>query len=186
MSQLPNKEPEIVIAGDTLKWEKRLCAYRPIDGWQLSYVLVNDPAKVSVDTSCAVADAQRPDTFVVTVPASDSANWQPGQYNWQAFVSLNGERHCIGQGKITVQSDFSALQSGQDSRSHNQKMYDAICAVLEGRATSDVQRYTIGSRQIDKMSVTELETWKRTYAWRVARENGTAPKQWGSRFTRPY
>ena len=180
----------LYIAGDTLKWERRFPAYRAADGWQLSYVLVNDPTKITIDASCAVADSEHPDQFDVTVPAATTAAWQPGQYSWQAFVTNPTlspiERHTVGMGKILVQADFGSMSTGQDQRTHNQKMFDAICAVLEGRATSDVYEYTIGSRHVAKMNVTELETWKRTYAWRVARENGRAPMQWGAKFTRPY
>lgn len=184
-------EPETVTAGDTLQWSRKCPAhadgcYSPADGWQLSYVLVNASGIINISAAHATQNSADPDEFDVVVPAAETAQWAPGAYSWQGYVTLNGERHRIAEGRMTVAQNFAALTSGSDQRSHNQKVYDAICAVLENRATSDVVEYLNDTLHVKKDDLAKLEEMKRTYAWRVARETGKAPEYWGAKFAQPF
>lgn len=55
------------------------------------------------------------------------------------------------------------VRSESDDRPHPAIMVAKIEALLEGRADSDVLSYTIGGRQVSKMSVSELISWRNHY-----------------------
>lgn len=59
-----------------------------------------------------------------------------------------------------------------DRRSHAQIMVAKIESILENRADSDVETYTIKSRSITKMSVKELMDWREYYLGEAARGSG--------------
>jgi hypothetical protein len=61
-----------------------------------------------------------------------------------------------------------------DTRSHARKVLDAIEAAIEGRAGDTVQSYTIGGRQINKMSADELIKWRNYYLAQVQTEDDAA------------
>lgn len=46
---------------------------------------------------------------------------------------------------------------------HNRRVLAAINALLEGKATKDVQSYEIKGRQLEKMSLEDLLKWKAVY-----------------------
>lgn len=176
-------EPLQITAGDVVKWQKAISGF-PASNWMLSYSLRNADQKIDIGGEDVTAD---PDgiAFDINVAPVDSSAWAPGDYVYQAFVTctvavtLGGQLYAIGdrltieQGKITILANLAAPQPF-DSRSHNKIMLDAITAVLEGRATSDVMEYTIGSRHLRKMAPMELEEWRGLYEQRVRIERQRA------------
>src|ERR1017187_3559974 len=149
-------EPLEITAGDVIKWQKTIPGF-PATYWQLSYSLRNASQQIDIP---ATADG---DTYDVSVPSTDSVAWTAGDYVYQAYVTclvavtINGQDYAVGDrltietGKITVVQNLAITQNF-DARTHNKIMLDAITAVLEGRATSDVMEYTIGSRHLRKMA----------------------------------
>ena len=155
---IPENEPEFFIAGDTVKWRKSLPEYRPADGWTLRYDFVKDGDKQSV-TATDGGDG----SHLVTISASQSADFTPGIYHWQATVSDGTDRYTVATGRIEVKPDFVAVQNGYDARSHVRKVLDALEATILGKASKDQMSYTIAGRSLARMSPGELLKWKNHY-----------------------
>jgi hypothetical protein len=181
VSAIPTKEPEVITAGDTVKWTRQYGDYPASAGWELNYYLRTPVAvnKFAFGTEITASG----DSFAVVIPALTSAGWTHGTYKWAAFVTKGEERYGVGTGVMLIKPNL-ATTTPIDDRSHVQKVYEALCAVIENRATADDQSYTIGGRSLTRMNIDELERWKTTYGNRLARERGKAPKFYAARFSR--
>jgi hypothetical protein len=162
---IPIYEPEIVTEGDTVTWRRYLADYLPADGWVLSYALVNSSGQI---TFSSTADGQY---HLVSVPAATTADWDAGEYQWQAYVTKGSDRFTVGQGSITVRSNFAADSLGADNRSHARKVLDALKASMENKATSDQVAMSIRGRSISRMSPAEMIKWIDFYEKQVAKED---------------
>jgi hypothetical protein len=100
---------------------------------------------------------------------ADTAELQPGWYTWTAIaVTLAGARFTVASGKFRILQDPTQAAPG-DNLTHNEKMKAAIEAVLEGRATADIELYTIDGRQITKIPFHDLRKAYAVYAAAVER-----------------
>jgi len=69
--------------------------------------------------------------------------------------------------------------------SHPRKVLNAINAVIEKRATTDHDAYTVANGlSVTRMKITELLAWKTFYENEVRRENEAALLATGSRIKR--
>lgn len=162
MSDIQTFEPSTLAAGDTAKWRKSLPGFPASAGWVLTYTLVTASARV---TFTATADG---DDHLVAVPAATTAGWAAGTYTWRAQVAKAGEVFTVADGTLRIQPAFG---SATDGRSHARKVLDAIEAVIEGRATSQVGEYQIAGRQLKYIPIPELLTLRDKYRAEVARED---------------
>lgn len=159
MTITPTNEPQEVIAGDTVKWDRNdLSDYPANDGWVLTYKLLNAAGKIEITASASGANHS------VNVAAATTANWAAGSYVWQAYATkaATSERYKVDEGTMVVQANFAALNS-LDSRSHNKKVLDAICAVIENRATLDQESYSIMGRSLNRTPLKDLLLLKDKY-----------------------
>jgi hypothetical protein len=184
---IPTSEPTDIYAGDTALWTKQFDAYSPADGWILSYFLTNAQKNIAIAASCVTQDTTDGDTFDITIPASTTAAWTPGEYLFNAYVTSadQTQRFTVATGVIQVHPNLATESGPLDYRTPSRVILDNLTAVIENRATTDVMEYTIGGRMLKKMSFTELTQMHRLYAWRVARENGSAPNYLGFAFRSP-
>jgi hypothetical protein len=161
MSEIPTFEPATIAAGDTAKWRRELPDYPASAGWTLTYTLVRAAQRI---TFTASADG---DLHLVNVAASTTTGWAAGSYTWRAQVSKAGEVYTVGTGTVLIRANFT---TATDGRSHARKVLDAIEAVIEGRASSEVSYYMIGGRQLRYMEPSELMGLRDRYRAEVARE----------------
>ncbi len=159
---IPTLEPATVIAGDTIQWTRSLPDYRAGDGWSLAYTLINAAGKITIAASV------KDDDFFVNVPAATSANYAPGDYAWRAQVSRAGQVFTVASGRMTVSPSFSG--AALDDRSAARRMLDAVEAVLENRAGSDVAEYEINGRQLKYLSIPDLLKLRDRLRFDVQRE----------------
>lgn len=166
-----NAEPSAVVVGDTVRWRKTIDSFaiddetdiEPIeDSYTLKYTL-QGPSKISIT---ATVDG---DDYLVNEAASTTASWTPGSYLWTAFLSKGSDRYRIDSGRIEIKKDFEVV-SAHDTRTHAQKALEAIEAVLENRAGSEVLNYTIAGRTVSKIPHTELMTLRDRYRQERQRE----------------
>lgn len=158
-------EPTTVYAGDTIEWTKALGDY-PATECTLSYSLVREGASISITASASGSE------YAISVPAATSAAWQPGEYQWTSYVTSGATRKVIETGSLIIRANPAA--GGYDTRSYVKRVLDAIEAMLEGRATSDVTSYSIGGRSVSKASVAELLAWRSQYRREYEREQAAA------------
>ena len=166
MADIPTIEPTTANAGDTWRWTRTLADYPASAGWALSYTLINAAAKITINASASG------DAHAVTVSAATTAGYAAGSYDWRARISKAGEVYTVGEGRITVRNAFGGATF--DARSHARKTLEAIEAVIEGRASSEVSYYMIGNRQLRYMTPAELLTLRDKYRAEVAREDAAA------------
>jgi len=157
--EVPTKEPEKLTAGDLWTWKKSLPEYRPSDGWALSYALrLQSAAGTKIDIPSSASN----DDHLVSIPASATAGYAAGSYQWQAYVTKGNERYKIGEGVLTVEPNFA--DSGTiDPRSDVKKTLDALNATILGKASMDQLSMSIAGRSIQKMSPRELIDWRNEY-----------------------
>ncbi len=169
--EIPEKEPLKINIGDTIKWKRvDLTANYPASaGWSLKYVLISNVSGSGKIELTASQDGTT-DQFLIEKNATQSAAWTAGRYNWAAYVSKDSERYRVDYGVIDLLPNLEAQTAGTDNRTHNRKMLEAIRALLEGRAVSDVQSYQINSRSLTKLTIKELLHWESVYAARVQAE----------------
>ncbi|ARV17484.1 hypothetical protein AEP_00524 [Curvibacter sp. AEP1-3] len=158
----PTTEPDVLIAGDTAKWLKTLAEYPATEGWELSYVLINGTSKITVIGTASGSD------HLITVAATTTADWVPGDYTWRARVSKSGEVYTVGSGTFKVQSSFSAATL--DARTHARRVLANIEAYLEDGANLTAANYTIAGRSLQRIPMAELLALRDRYRAEVARE----------------
>jgi hypothetical protein len=159
---IPTVEPIEFAIGETLKWRKTFKDYKASDGWDLSYYLRGAGPGLDIEgTNFVVVDG---DSFLVTIPAESTgdapstSNLTAGTYYWQAYVSLSGERYKVGDGQFAVKANLfdATVSAAYDGRTANEVALAAVRAALAQKATADQLSYTIGNRQVQRYSLTEL------------------------------
>ncbi len=147
---IPEIEPTIIIAGDTVKWKRiDLSADYPASTWTLKYILRGP----SVQNITAAADG---DNYSITITAAATTVWTAGNYWWEAYVSKGSERYRVDSGTLKVQTNLEGVAGIYDGRSHVKRVLDAIEATIEGTATKEQASMTIAGRTIQRRTVQEL------------------------------
>jgi hypothetical protein len=170
MNEIPNKEPAIIVAGDTVKWTKSLPNY-PATSYDLKYVL-NFKSSVQENPIEIVAAADD-DDFSVSVAASVTKDYGPGEYIWTSYATdkaTGDERYTVDSGNLEIKPDPTNIIEGTDLRSHAKIVLDAIEATLENTATSDQKNILISGKMIQRYSVGELLELRDRYQADVRRE----------------
>lgn len=161
----PTYTPSSLIAGITWHWTRDLADY-PADTWTLTYYLRSSTGAALI-TIAGTADGTTHKLLVTS-----TGSYTAGVYTYQAVVTDGDYTYLVEEGEIEVVAGLAS--STADPRSHARKMVDAIRAVIEGRASSDILMYSIGGMQIQQMSPKQLQEWLNFYEARLARETGTA------------
>lgn len=99
--------------------------------------------------------------------SGSTASWDAGHYEWQAWATFaDGSLAIIDRGNLRLDD---ALGVG-DLRSVARKNLDAIEAMLTKKASSDVRRYKINNRELEKYSTAELLEARSYWMAEVKRE----------------
>lgn len=161
------KEPVKVRAGDTISWTKSLADYPATEGYALAYAFRGNSSTIDVTSTASGADHE------VNIAPSTSTAFDPGTYEVQGYVTkmvaqadgslVVGERHTVYVGRIEVLPDLAAQGSSYDGRSHVKKVLDAIEAVLENRATKEIEESTIEGVQIKRIPHEQLIAMRSKY-----------------------
>lgn len=170
-------EPSEIRAGDTITWQRSFDTYSPGDGFSLSYVFVGQTSSYPVSGAMVV---NGPNNYVVTVPASTTQSWVPGDYRWQAFIKDgSGNRYTVAEGVSEVLPNLEAATSGMDDREPDEIILANIIAMLTNKATQDVQEYEVAGRRLNRYTWSELQVMRSTYEKRVRKirmDRGEKPK----------
>ena len=124
-TNIPDTEPEIVFAGQTLQWTRSLSDY-PADTYVLKYYL-SGPASITL-----TATAYNATDHLISESSVTTSAWTYGIYSWQAYaeatVDAVAQKWTVGAGFLTVKTAAG--------KSFAKTMLDAIEAILTGRGTS--------------------------------------------------
>jgi hypothetical protein len=158
-------EPQSFSAGDTVTWTESLADYLASAGWILNYRL-SGPQQIDL---ISVADG---DDHKITITKAISADYGAGVYQWQSYVEKGTERFTIARGRIEILADLTQVEgtAEYDARSHVQKVFDAIKATIESRATKSQSEIVIAGRSLKYLDPGELITWYHHYEALVKQE----------------
>jgi len=162
---IPTTEPTVVVAGDTLTWQRSLADY-PAGTWTLKYRLINSAGKFDITATASGTD------HLVSVSSTTSANYTAGDYAWTAWVEKTGERHTVGSGTITVKPNYAALSAGTDSRTSAARIVAQLTAAYETYTESNglVSEYEIAGRRVKYRSAAEILAQLNFWEARVIKE----------------
>ena len=156
-AETPTKEPETVRAGDTIKWKKSVSDYAASDGWTLKYSLRGQSTAIDLTST---ADG---DEHLISVTPATSAAWPAGFYDAVGYVEKGSDRYTVWESRVEVLVDIEAAGSSYDGRTHVKKVLDAIEAVLENRATKEVEESTIEGVAIKRIPHEQLLMMRQKY-----------------------
>lgn len=165
MADLPTIEPLMIVAGDTLTWQKTLLAYSASDGWTLNYRLINGTTHLDFSSMPSGSD------FLINVPAATSAAYAPGEYAWQSYVTnVAGQRFTIETGRIEVKPNWAAITDALDSRSKAKQILDSLedAWVTAAATRAYVFEYRVAGRLMRFATrqewIAEMDYWRRQVA----------------------
>lgn len=153
--------PTTILAGDTFSVETNQPDY-PKPTWTITAYFQGPDAITLVSTG---TDA----VHTLSATAATTAGWGEGTYRYSVVASDGVTQKTIENGITNIQARADLISSS-DVRSHNKKMLDAIEALLENRASTDQQSYTIAGRSITKIPMMELLELQKYYADKVRQE----------------
>ena len=152
-ANIPDCEPLVFQAGDTMLFNRNLYDYPGSAGWVLTYTLVSGTLPVQTFATNSTTS-----TFQVNVAPAITAAWQPGVYLMTGTVSNGADRFTVYQGEITVNPNLEALAPGAtyDYRTWAAKSLAIIELVLSGALARDDATYMINGRSKTAKSNKEL------------------------------
>ena len=146
--------PAKIRAGDTLKFTDTVTDYPAVDGWTLHYIFSN----ASHTATFSVSGTE----YAFVVAAADTAKWNAGSYQWAAYVDgVSSQRFTVGSGRVELLPNI--VNGPTDQRAHVEKVIAAIEAVLENKASKDIESVTINGQWVKRMSPEHLLAWRATY-----------------------
>lgn len=166
----PPFEPEVIVAGDNVQWTRVFDDYDPVN-YTLSYALMPTSG---LTIKFAAGNQGDNKTFLVSVPGSTTETWVPSPqgspYLWQAYMTDgSANRTTLFGGRMVIKPDFATAPVA-DYRSTITITLANLYAVVQGKATSDQQSYTIRGRSLSRMQPKEILDWIDFYEELQARE----------------
>ncbi len=158
-------EPQQANAGTTWRWTRSFTDF-PANTWTLTYYFREVTGKYSFD----IVATNDNNAFQVNLDSTVTDDYAPGVYSGQGFVSNGNDRFLVYENQLEVATDFKHQGVGKDTRSHAQKVLQAIKGLLEGKFTEDASSYSIAGRSITKLSPAELIDAKNYYESLVVSE----------------
>jgi hypothetical protein len=140
----PNREPEVIIAGDFISWKRDdfVSDYDPAS-YALSYSARKDGAG---STSIAITASESSTSYFVEVGSSTTASYTIGDYRWQAYItrSSDSERVLVDEGIWEVVSNYASATD--DPASFAKTMVDNLESTLKDLSTRLTTSYSIADR----------------------------------------
>jgi hypothetical protein len=164
MPSIPNFEPSIIVAGDSVSWTKSVQDYPATDGWTLNYSfqrLGSTATPISIEADPDGAG------YSVALDNSDTANYVAGNYIWTAFVDDGDtERHRVATGTLTILANPAAALGS----THASRTLALIDLAIEGRVPRGLTEFSIQGQQITKIAIADLVKLRSIYAEWVRNE----------------
>ena len=160
-------------AGQTLDLIFKSGQYPPNQGWTGTFYL----APLLGGTGYNVTATTLNNDFEVKAAPSITATWTAGEYRW-FFQVANSDSYILEEGIVKILPQISAL-SGIDSRSTVKKVLDALNSLIEGKATKDIETYSIAGRSLTKMNMRDVLRWQKYYKELYRRELADEARQSG-------
>lgn len=123
--------------------------------WTLTYYLRTNTAS----EGATVAGTAYGQGWEVTLSASTTNGFDAGQWYWQAIATAGSEKFTLGAGQLEVLAalQYAGTPGAFNGLSQAQQDLAAVQAAIRAMvAGGAVAEYTIGSRRLKKLPLTEL------------------------------
>lgn len=168
--------PARITAGDTVTWtelaqtDPQLGSLSPPD-WALSFSFRGPVAVTGAD----VAGTPQGTAWLMTLPSTLTTAMnqtaKAAQWYWQAYATKGTTRLTVGSGQLQVDANLLGVTGVVDGRSNAEQILSQIDATILARTNGTaVAEYTIGSRSMKYMGMTELLALKSRYQIAVRNE----------------
>ncbi len=151
-----------ITAGESIAATVNFEDYPASDGWACTYSFAGID-RFSTTLTASV------DTFVMAVAYTATEELKPGVYSYTGYVLKGATRTVADSGTFEILANPAI-------KTENQKMRDALYALLYGRATNDQQTLAINDVQLGYMDADELLKWFTTFEGRVKQDADSAAK----------
>lgn len=179
VSQIACREPQEIVAGDTLTFRRALGNFLASDGWSLVYELRGGAQPIEF---VSTADDG---SHLVSVAAAVTALWLPAEYVFEGHAVNGEERHRIYFSSVSVLKDQVAAGGDEPQKTFAQKMLAQIEDVLLAKAGDDLAWSRLGDSEFEYMSAEELRTehgyWSCVRRNEIAKENARNGRPTGNR-----
>ena len=159
-SNFPTTEPVELQLGDFSAWKRTdLSTDYPTAAYALSYEFNLIDGSTAANFTLTATESN--DEYIIST--SSTTSFTKGRYNWIGYITRSSDsaRIKIGEGYTEIQDNYATTTASV--RSHAKIVYDAICAVIENRATMDQSSMSIAGRSLSRMSVDDLLKFKNHY-----------------------
>jgi hypothetical protein len=166
--------PPTIRAGDTITWRDDAAVDYLGDAvtsstYSLTYYLrTNTASEGATVTGSAYGTG-----WQSTISATTSAAFDAGTWYWQAIAASGATKVTLGSGQLTMLAalNYTGTPGALDGRSQAQQDLDAVSAAIRSMISGGgVQKYSIGNRSVEKMSLSDLLTLESRLKAEVARE----------------
>lgn len=154
------KIPAQIRAGDTVRWRDDIATDNlgnAIDSgsYTLTYFLRTNAA----NEGATVVGVPFGQGWEFTLSAATSAEFDAGDWFWQAIATSDSEKLTLGAGQLTVLAalSYTGTPGAIDGRTQSQKDLEAVQAAIRTLiAGGAVQQYSIGNRQLNRYGLADL------------------------------
>jgi hypothetical protein len=152
--------PGKIRAGDTIKWrddasQDNLGNAITSGDWTLTYYLRTNASH----EGATVVGTAYGNGWEFTISATTSADFDAGDWYWQAVATYSGETVTLGAGQLEVLQalDYTGLPSAYDGRSQAETDLASVQSAIRAIITNGVVKsYTIGGRNLQKYELADL------------------------------
>jgi len=152
--------PSEIRAGDTIKWRDdagvdNLGIAISSSDYTLTYYLRTNTAS----EGATVVGTAYGTGWEFTITAGTSTAFDAGQWFWQAVATKTGSTVTLGAGQLQVLAalTYTGTPGAVDGRSQVQQDLAAVQAAIRAMVSGGaVAEYTIGTRRLKKMELTDL------------------------------
>lgn len=160
LSAIPSK----ITAGTSVSWLVSLPSFPASSGWTLTYTLVSPSAQVQVTSTPSG------DNHLFEIPFSESSDYIPGKYAFQAHADNGTERYQVDAGEVEIAADFADATTGSDTRDWLTVAIEALQASIAGRASKTQMVQLVSGVQIQHMTLADqISALKRLKSMRAAK-----------------
>lgn len=136
------------ISGYSFERRVTVPLYPATSGFTLKYQII--PRTQASGSAISITATTDGDVYVISVPPTTTATWEPGEYSFQSWVEKPGFRYPVDSGLLTVLTDPVNLDS-LDERTPAELALEACKAAFANFTASGgrVKRYVIGHREME-------------------------------------
>jgi len=153
--------PNIIVAGTTIEWvdEATIAGINETisaPDWTLEYFLRTNTASEGHTATGTQYSASTGWEF--SISATDSANFDAGNWFWAARAFKGAKVFEIGTGELEVRQSlqYSGDPSAIDNRTQTEKDLDAVKAAIRAIVADKAAKYSIGNRSFERVNLPEL------------------------------